>query len=828
MIEFLRSIQIDLTSFWFGFLTATVFWLLFVRFRPHLAKLFKRFGSRVNSASQNIRASIENRHRSDTLKHAQGNQLAASLFSLDEILIPPRLLAQSAPIQPDEDPPSEDVVSMTIPYMPDWPELASAYYGHTISMEEAISGGINIAIVGPPGCGKTTALGYLASQLARKKVNLPAPEERIPIFVHAANLEYSEEYKNVLESITKAVAINSSPLSVSRLPKFINSSFESGRAFLLIDGLDELPPDDFSEIVEYIWDILEQYPQIQMAIATDANKIGNLPNIGFTTMPMAIWGNRQQAQFAQKWGSKWSQFIEPELQRESDLISPLILNGWSLNRHSAVTPLEFMLRLWATYAGDVRGPSFSDAIEAYLLRMTVGRPKAIEALERFATQALLAQKATFSFEEAESWAGEVLPENIETYEDGDDNEQQALEITVPRILPELSKSGLLTKRADDELGFNHIIFAGYLAGRILSGSDSETVFAQSDWPLKNLSIQFNASHKDISPYANGLLTQIDDTLHLGAISIGRWLREIPLDMTWRRIILGRLSNFLSDEDIPLGARTRILSGLANTNDPDISALFRHLLKSQKSSVRQLAILGSGYQRDTQAVQDLIRLLGDQANVGRAAALALANIGTQPALEALATALLQGSEEVRQAVAEAFANHPQEGHPTLREAVQLDDLLVRRAAIYGLKKIRKGWAYQILEEMQIEEAQWVVKNAAAQAIEEINNPDDRIPKELPPISKLPWLVTWASEKNVNISTGESAWKTMVMVLKEGSEIEQLAAMNLFERFGYAEIFPFIFDQLQGNNQELKEAAYKTIWHLAATGAQTPSPKRYGLG
>ena len=215
------------------------------------------------------------------------------------------------------------------------------------------------------------------------------------------------------------------------------------------------------------------------------------------------------------------------------------------------------------------------------------------------------------------------------------------------------------------------------------------------------------------------------------------------------------------------------------------------------------------------------------SVSRAAALALANIGTQPALEALATALLQGSEDVRRAAAESFASHPQEGYPTLREAIKLDDLLVRRAAIHGLKKVSESWAIQILEEMQIEEAQWVVKNAAAQAVEDFHNPDPHIPRPLPPINEIPWLIAFTEERGVGLSPGEAAWKALLIVLKEGNGDQQLAAMSLFQRFGYPDVFPLIFDQLYGEDSELKEAAYQTIWQIASTGGEIHSPAQYGM-
>jgi HEAT repeat protein len=854
MIKFLRSIQIERLSFWFGFLAATVFWFVFTRIRPRLEKYRQRLNTRVRSTSQNIRANIGQRHRRDTLKLAQGNHLAASLFSLDEILIPPRLAAPPVIFQPEGVPPNDDIIELTIPYMPDCPELASAFNGHTLSLEEALSGGVNLALVGPPGSGKTTALGYLASQLARQKIELTAPEEAIPILVHASNLIQLGEEDKLLAAIIKAVAVYSSPLSATRIPNFIQNTFANGQAFLLIDGLDELPPDELTAVNNYIQEILSEYPATRIVVAADANHIGNLPNMGFASIPMAIWGTRQQAQFAKQWGNVWSEYIESNQDEEPDSISPLLLNGWLLNRHSALTPFEFTLQMWATYAGDVRGPSLADAIEAYVRRTSAHIPNAIEAMERFAGQVVLAQKSVIAYDEAQAWAKGLVPEDInDELDNGESVEEEAIEeevaaeetadaeeaeeilisdqpaeLTISRILPELSKNGVMVARIDDQMAFSHPIILGYLAGRYLDEANFEALFSLPDWEYKSLSVQFVASHQEITPYANQLFALSDDPLYRGPISIGRWLKSIPLEATWRKIILGRLSNLISDENIALGARARILCGLAKTKDPDIGTLFRHLLKSQKISVRQLGALGSGYQRDPQAVDILISLLGDQPAVSRAAAMALVNIGTQPALEALATALLQGTEDIRRAAAESFASHPQEGHPTLREAIMLDDLLVRRAAIYGLRKINEPWAIKILEEMQIEDAQWVVKNAAAQVVEEFHQPDAHIPQLLPAINETPWLIAFAEERGVGLSPGEPAWKALLLALKEGSEEQQLAAMSLFQYYSYPNIFPVIFDPLMGEDDEMKEIAYATIWQIASTGAEIPSPMVYGLG
>jgi HEAT repeat protein len=292
--------------------------------------------------------------------------------------------------------------------------------------------------------------------------------------------------------------------------------------------------------------------------------------------------------------------------------------------------------------------------------------------------------------------------------------------------------------------------------------------------------------------------------------------------------LQQLTNDLQNESLSQGLRARILSALVTSGDPGIPTLFRHLLNSQHEKVRQLAVLGCGYLRDYQSVGILIKKLGDSLAIGQVACMALINIGTKPALEAVATVLIQGDERLRRAAAESFANHPSEGHPILKEGSQVKDLLTRRAVIYGLSRVNQTWAIQILEELQIEDAQWVVKDAAAQAVTRLNNPDSAIPVPQPPLEDLPWLVAFASEREVGINEGAPAREMLLKALIEGNEEEKLAAMGQVRLRGEAGIFPTIYQILYGGNVELQEAALHTIWHIGSTGSQIPPPIKFGLG
>jgi len=833
MIRWLRSLNIDRLSFWIGFVTATVFWVLIRFLLPWFKKLWKELLKGVQSARQGLQTSAEQRHRNDTLKYVQGLHLASSFFSLDEVLIQPRLLAPPPIIQPNQPPPSEDAVSMSIPYAPDWPELTSAFGGHTLSITEVLQEGSNIVLIGPPGSGKTSTLAHLASQIARHDPETGTLKDSLPIYIHAADLNLPTNEKDSLTQVVyDAISYRASVLSQPRLPGLLETFFKVENVTLLLDGLDELAPEPLQETIDFLGQILEEYPGTRVVAAASPDSFSSLPKLGLAPVPMAIWDGTTQAKFIHQWGKLWDEFINDEGSNTENYVDPLLLNGWLINLEAAITPLDFTLKVWAVYAGDVRGPSQLDSIEAYLLRSSVGISKARAGLEQLAGQVVSFQQIRFDQGEAQNWISGGVPESQEKTEEPEIYEvpdplavEKPKDVTISRVIPDLTRNGLLVRRANNKLSFVHPLIVGYLAGHALSPSNIQS---QSSWPMKNLTFQYMASTVNLGDLAGQFLSNAaSDPIFRDTLSVGRWLPGIPQDAAWRKQILQRLSGNIQKENLPMGVRSRILTALAASGDPGIPTLFRHFLTSHSSNLRQLAALGCGYVRDTQSVGELVRLLGDDRNVSTAVCLALVNIGTKPALEAIASALIQGSEELRRAAAEALANHPVDGYPTLREGSTVDDILVRRAVIFGLKRVNQPWSLEILEEMQIEDAQWVVKNAAAQTVEEIYAVDPHIPQPVEPLHDLPWLIEFASERGVGVSP-ETVGKMVLQALKEGNEDQKLAAMGIIQQRGETAIFPEIYHIIFSTDTELSDAAFNTIWHLAGMGETIPSPAQYGLG
>ncbi len=125
MWESLRDLDFDSISIWIGFLTGVIFLLIITRIRTWLLRRPK--GQRVEKQSPRIDPVLADilRLNNDTLQYAQSWHIAASMFPLDDILVEPRLLAP--PVSPDKDPADSqmDITDWAVPYMPDWPEMAS-------------------------------------------------------------------------------------------------------------------------------------------------------------------------------------------------------------------------------------------------------------------------------------------------------------------------------------------------------------------------------------------------------------------------------------------------------------------------------------------------------------------------------------------------------------------------------------------------------------------------------------------------------------------------------------------------------------------------------
>ena len=842
MFQFMRNFQLDRVSFWLGFLAATLFWWLILRFKPNAIILFRKFRIWFDENRAGIAVKTDVRLRNDVLTYAEKQHLAAALFSLDEIIIQPTVLAPPLPTNPDVTPPIQSITEIALPYTPDWPEFASHYKAPTLTLAEALQNGANLILIGNPGSGKTVALAHLAIQLARRN-DLPGNiGERLPIFIQAADLlAVNDEISNI-DVLILGVKQYAASVKHAQLKKYLPETIENSKSLLIIDGLDELPPELADQAIKRLAQIATEYPELQYIISASLTHIDGLPRLGAIPIAIADWDVEKRTQFVRHWSRLWYRYVGKEVGL-TEIVDPGLLNAWLLSETIPWSPLEMTLKSWALYAGDALGPSGANAIEAFIRRASCSDNQPDQdsdsrhALQNIALDLIRTQSLFFrTIKEtttAEDTTLEIQPaaDSGAVISDSEILNGSLIEVDPldDELLGILLENGLIQNFPDGQFRFSHSIITAYLAGCGLSTSDSiqstdllGDMIRNTDWDTLSAAAEIAAIRGSDELITNFYaLSELPLEDHL--LSCGKWLRNASQDDPWRAKVLSRLAAVLKSDSHPFTLKVKALTALVTSNSEGIDVLLRQLASSEYHEHRQLAALGSGYFLEDTTVEYLIPLLQDPSTKVRAACcLALVALGTRRALEALADTLLHGDEELRRYAAEAFANNMSEGYPTLKEGSTIDDLMVRRAVIFGLKRVNQPWAIEILKQMQVADDQWAVKDLATTAIDELEGPNLYVPNPMPTLQDTPWLIKYAGESGEGISQETRANDYLLRALKEGSEEQKLAAMERVYQGGFTDGIPELLKYINRDEDDIGETAYLALWYLASSGADLTNP------
>ena len=858
----MRLPNIDMISFGIGAAVATVVWWLIFLARPLMRQIISGAVEKNKERKLQASAGAEGIHRKIIYRQTQSMHLAASLFSLDEIAQPAYLLAPPAVSEPGKPFQRQDTVEESVPYLPGWPEIASVYQARTLTIPQALSGGMNVILVGQPGAGKSVALAHLAAQIVNQAPDVESLHESLPFLLHVADLGLPlANMQNPLELLTpisNSLVEHSSVFEAGRMPEFVTYAFQSGRALLLLDGVDELPQAAIQDVVTYLRLLLKAFPKIQVITTGGLEFANGIPNLGFAPLTLMPWTAAQQQHFLERWSELWQRHVaeEPWAKTTVTPIDSLLLNRWLGSDNFGLTPLELTLKIWAGYAGDARGPRPVNAIDAHLHRLLPANTP-FEVLHVIGAQASLkgtsifesktAKEWTKSFEpaeaahtetavsetappEAESAAGQEIQEPAKDAKKAP-KKGAAPQPASPRtgLIGKLTTNGILSAHTGNHLRFAHPIFMGFLAGKGIDTNNLETLASQPTWSGQTCTMRYVAAFGDASGLVNSLLTTDDPILQRPSLTAARLLRETPRNAPWRATIMSKLVEILQNEDMPIGLRGQVIAAFSMSGDPNIAALFRQLMMAPSSEMRRLGAIGAGVLADAKAVDALIGVINQSSGAAqKAACLALVQIGTPAALEAVATALLRGDEQLRITAAEALANHPGDGRDALREGISNPDILLRRAAIYGLARINEPWSVELIEQAQIKDEQWAVRSAAVEVIEGRQKPDPHIQRQLTPAAETPWLVEFAAKHGQGITPGVPATNVFLMAFKEENAEVRSAALNYLRYTPTEGVLGELYQKFYGDDPEMQEEIYQALSAIAYNGITLPHPKQFGLG
>lgn len=854
--------RFDPLSFILGAASGTGISMLAWRSRRRLAGLRDSAETQMEHTRQFVGQAADVRYARDLARYLQHHHIAGDLFDLSDVLLEPRLIAPPAPVPP---PGSEDVASRNIfdvvPMFHDLPQSYTPFNIGTMTLDDLGAGDRHVAILGLSGTGKSTALTIMAlmalgsvrferledlseqaireeeaslSDAERKQraeerqriqdrvmeklhttheqqkketgieeaEQLPALEisTLLPVLVHLSDIELDEtlygKKKGALldpaEPLVRAVQQQVSAVTARMVGSVIYPVLERGRALILIDGYDELAPGAREPYFYWMQQLVSLYGSNMIVVTGPATGYESLVTLGFTPSFLRAWRDDDYEHLAARWSEAWMEAYKTK-PPDDQLIRLLTVDN------QGRTMLEVTLKLWTALADDARQTGRAGWYDA-LVNRRLSTPEARDILPALATTIL---------ESGQPVARTTLQETLVQVAANSEGDRKTLKLE--ELIDTLVKDGLLKTYSEDKFSFAHPQLVSYLASETLTQTERATEVALS--AVWQEAIGFAAGRINLLPIIARKLGTVPDLLYSDLFDLVRWLPDAPPDAPWRGDLFKRLASALMANDQYPAVRERAMATLIASRDKNVLFVLRQALRAADPDIRRLGCIGLGALGNSETVNDLAALLGDEnANVKLAAALSLGALGSPKALEIMIQGLFQEGPEIQRAIAEALAAVPGEGHQILRDAIVDQDVKIRRAAIYGLSRVSASWSLIALYRAMLEDEQWIVQTAAEEAFLAAQSPEKDGPHHHPEADALGWLVKWAADRGEGVPAGTNARQVLIRVLQEGDSVYKMMAAATLARLGHISALKPLYGALRDRDTGVRSAAYRALFDL----------------
>lgn len=769
-------------------------------------------------------AGWEARYRERVIHWAQGAHALADMGPLEQYFVPVRL----APPLPLPDP-EQEVTPASQPLSPD----------------DALQGHPRLLIASGPSSGRTTLLAHLALTHARTN------GARVPLYLYLPALDWApppEEKKAPapLQRLVRGALQAVGAPAPTATP--LHQALRAGGALILADGWDELDPTAQAQATSWLAEIADALPGNIWVVAVGAQRYAPLANAGFVPLRLCPWDRPAVRDFLTRLPTpehfsleRATEGLIQVLKRTNSLLDVALCAEWLLENGTLppkrIDPFRQRLEKWSNGLPDLP-PELGRAEAMDLLDILRALARKLQeegrsVCSRQEVEELIHQKLFSPPPSAEVLAedegappvepapeeGAPLPKESEPGRSPAPPPKRVRAALASLIKAFLAPGRPLVACAPDRYRFAHPLWQALMTAEALTSSP-DLLVAHLDDPSWLPVTDFYAEIGGMEPVLRAWLSRPDDLWQTRLRTAARWAALAPPDAQWRTGVMALLGRSLLAPGLSDESRQRLAEALIWTGDPGVPLFLRHALRNPNPTVRVIATRMMATLREEADLSSIVKALEDPEETVRIAAVhTLGEIGAPAAMEWLIHILESGDEMLQLEAARALAHRGEEGYKALREALQHDDFMVRRAAAYGLGEIDAIWARELLEKTAREDSQWIVRSAAITVLSEQEQKAKPTPPPPPPIPwDMGWLITWAAEQGEGVGIGDAVFGPLLRALAEGPALIRRAAAQTLGWVGRPEHANALRSALNDPEPDVAQMALRALEELSA---------RYGI-
>ena len=791
--------EIDLFSFLLGLILGGLLWAIVLKAvkisRSGKRVLVKKKEKFVNKTSAQLVKAIN----ASTLRICQSNHLAGFLFPLSEVYVPTGLIYPYPYIDPSLDFPDAYESSQALPYIPEIPEYYENIPLPTSSLLSALLKHNLISIQGEIGTGKTTAINAAVSNIIEKTGEGIQFEESLPLYFHYSEIDiHKSENIDPVQSISQVAQFSELHLPEIAFKNLLTTYSDANKLILFIDGLDELDPISLNQYISWIQNILANHPQIRVVITNNLAYSDNLEKIGFVTYYISplIHSLRQFLK------SNWTNAILKSSIRDSLLAESALSEIdmiWSSQKLFSSNFFFTTLSLINDYTFSGNSGSQKSLLKSYILRFCVDRDD-YDRLKKLAEEIYIRNDQIIERDIIQK----ILKRSTDL-EKGSSVQLSEFETGQPgeTLFHKLVRSRIIVERKTDYFGFGSLLIFGFLLGDSYSRkTDSNWVYYYSN-PLEEAALRYSSQ----SDYLFQWIQQPDSPLHRNISLLAKHISKCEVIPSEFHRLAPVIVKSLENKSISFSGRLKYLSLLHSVDSQYTLKIYDFLNSKKTSNHRQMVALGLGFHKSKESISLLRSIFHDSSVLEKIfCVLSLFRLWDSSSRNLIMESLNTGDDFFKRIICEMLACRLPEGKSLLMDISSNGSIAMRKASIFGLKLINDIEIVEHITRRIAEEKEWIVRDAAVRALEEINTNKLVLNNIAPPSpDQSDWLVEYASKLGTGISANTIPYDLLIDVIKNGNDPEKFAALYILRNNPSPQVIDY-FTSLAETQDYIGDRAY----------------------